>query len=43
MSRKSAPSTGVRGEFKLLSFMDDPVSVLEHDPLLDDKGRRRYR
>ncbi len=30
---------GVQGEFKLLSFMDDPVSVLEHDPLLDDKGR----
>ena len=30
---------GIQGEFKLLSFMDDPVSVLEHDPLLDDKGR----
>ncbi len=30
---------GVQGEFKLLSFMDDPVSVLEHSPLLDDKGR----
>lgn len=30
---------GVQGEFKLLSFMNDPVSVLEHDPLLDDQGR----
>ncbi len=30
---------GVQGEFKLLSFMDDPVSVLEHDPLLDAEGR----
>lgn len=30
---------GVQGEFKLLSFMDDPVDVLEYAPLLDDKGR----
>jgi 16S rRNA processing protein RimM len=29
---------GVQGEFKLLSFMDDPVSVLEHSPLLSAKG-----
>ena len=31
-------SHGVQGEFKLLSFMDDPASVLEHDPLLNEKG-----
>ncbi len=30
---------GVQGEFKLLSFMDDPVSVLEHNPLLDAQGK----
>ncbi len=30
---------GVQGEFKLLSFMDNPVSVLEHDPLLDETGK----
>ena len=30
---------GVQGEFKLLSFMDDPASVLEHSPLLDANGR----
>ncbi len=29
---------GVQGEFKLISHMDDPVSVLEHNPLLNDKG-----
>ncbi len=30
---------GVQGEFKLISFMDDPASVLEHSPLLDGQGR----
>ncbi|ESQ90759.1 16S rRNA-processing protein RimM [Asticcacaulis sp. AC460] len=30
---------GVQGEFKLLSFMDDPLSVLEHSPLLDVAGK----
>jgi 16S rRNA processing protein RimM len=30
---------GVQGEFKLLSFMEDPASVLEHSPLLSDKGQ----
>jgi 16S rRNA processing protein RimM len=30
---------GVQGEFKLLSFMDDPLSVLEHNPLLDAGGK----
>lgn len=30
---------GVQGEFKLISHTDDPVSVLEYNPLLDDKGR----
>lgn len=29
---------GVQGEFKLISHMDDPVSVLEYNPLLNDKG-----
>lgn len=29
---------GVQGEFKLISHMDDPASVLEHDPLLNEKG-----
>jgi 16S rRNA processing protein RimM len=29
---------GVQGEIKLLSFTDDPLSVLEYNPLLDDKG-----
>jgi 16S rRNA processing protein RimM len=30
---------GVQGEFKLLSHMDDPVSVLEFNPLLDEYGK----
>jgi 16S rRNA processing protein RimM len=30
---------GVQGEFKLLSFMDDPLSVLEYNPLLDAQGK----
>ena len=30
---------GIQGEFKLLSFMDDPVDVLEYSPLLDEKGK----
>ncbi|MBW8882721.1 MAG: 16S rRNA processing protein RimM [Asticcacaulis sp.] len=30
---------GVQGEFKLISHMDDPVSVLEYSPLLDEEGR----
>ncbi|MDC7685293.1 ribosome maturation factor RimM [Asticcacaulis sp. BYS171W] len=30
---------GVQGEFKLLSFMDDPVSVLEYNPLLSQDGK----
>jgi 16S rRNA processing protein RimM len=29
---------GVQGEIKLLSFTDDPLSVLEYNPLLDDRG-----
>ncbi|HWU51103.1 MAG TPA: ribosome maturation factor RimM [Asticcacaulis sp.] len=29
---------GVQGEIKLLSFTDDPLSVLDYNPLLDDKG-----
>jgi 16S rRNA processing protein RimM len=29
---------GVQGEFKILSFMQNPVSVLEYSPLLSDKG-----
>lgn len=32
-------AVGLQGEFKLLSFMDDPFSVLEYSPLLDDKGQ----
>ncbi|MDI7775683.1 ribosome maturation factor RimM [Asticcacaulis sp. EMRT-3] len=30
---------GIQGEFKLLSFMDEPVAVLEYAPLLNDKGQ----
>ncbi len=30
---------GIQGEFKLLSFTDDPVSVLEYAPLLDAQGK----
>jgi 16S rRNA processing protein RimM len=29
---------GVQGEFKLLSHTDDPLSVLEYNPLLDERG-----
>lgn len=29
---------GVRGEFKLISHTEDPLSVLEYNPLLDEKG-----
>ena len=29
---------GVQGEFKLLSHTDDPLSVLEFNPLLNDRG-----
>jgi 16S rRNA processing protein RimM len=29
---------GLQGEFRLLSFMDDPSSVLKYSPLLNDKG-----
>jgi|SRR6185312_7618057 len=29
---------GVQGEFKLLSHTDDPLSVLEYNPLLDGRG-----
>jgi 16S rRNA processing protein RimM len=29
---------GIQGEFKLLSFMEESVSVLEHSPLLSEKG-----
>ena len=29
---------GVQGEFKLLSHTDDPVAVLEFNPLLDERG-----
>jgi 16S rRNA processing protein RimM len=31
-------ANGLNGEFKLLSFMDDPFSVLEYSPLLNEKG-----
>lgn len=31
-------SFGVRGEFKLISHTEDPLSVLEYNPLLNDKG-----
>ncbi|MFT4074868.1 MAG: ribosome maturation factor RimM [Asticcacaulis sp.] len=31
-------AVGLQGEFKLLSYMDDPYSVLEYTPLLNDKG-----
>ncbi|ESQ81909.1 hypothetical protein AEAC466_19455 [Asticcacaulis sp. AC466] len=31
-------AVGLQGEFKLLSFMDDPFSVLEYSPLLNEKG-----
>jgi 16S rRNA processing protein RimM len=30
---------GIQGEFKLISHMDDPASILEHSPLLDANGR----
>ena len=30
---------GIQGEFKLISHMDDPASVLEHSPLLDAAGK----
>lgn len=30
---------GLQGEFKLLSFMEDPFSVLEYSPLLNEKGQ----
>ena len=30
---------GIQGEFKLISHMDDPAGVLEHNPLLDADGR----
>ncbi|ESQ75754.1 ribosome maturation factor RimM [Asticcacaulis sp. AC402] len=30
---------GVQGEFKLMSFMDDPISLLEYSPLLDAAGK----
>ncbi len=30
---------GVQGEFKLLSYTDDPLSVLEYNPLLDAQGK----
>ncbi len=29
---------GVQGEFKLLSHTDDPLSVLEYNPLLNERG-----
>jgi len=29
---------GVQGEFKLLSHTDDPLTVLEYNPLLDERG-----
>ncbi len=29
---------GVQGEFKLLSHTDDPLTVLEYNPLLNEKG-----
>eukprot|EP01042_Synura_sphagnicola_P036237 gene36237-46362_t len=31
-------AVGLQGEFKLLSFMDDPYSVLEYSPLMNEKG-----
>ena len=31
-------AVGLQGEFKLLSFMEDPFSVLEFNPLRDEKG-----
>jgi 16S rRNA processing protein RimM len=31
-------ANGLQGEFKLLSFMDDPFSVLEYNPLLNERG-----
>ena len=31
-------AVGLQGEFKLLSFMEYPFSVLEYSPLLNDKG-----
>lgn len=31
-------AVGLQGEFKLLSFMEDPFSVLEYSPLLNEKG-----
>jgi 16S rRNA processing protein RimM len=31
-------AVGLQGEFKLLSFMEDPYSVLEYTPLLNEKG-----
>ncbi|MFT4091246.1 MAG: ribosome maturation factor RimM [Asticcacaulis sp.] len=31
-------SFGVKGEFKLISHTEDPLSVLEYNPLLNDKG-----
>lgn len=33
-----AASFGVRGEFKLISHMDDPLSVLEYNPLYNQSG-----
>lgn len=33
-----AASVGVRGEFKLISHMDDPLSVLEYNPLYNPRG-----
>lgn len=33
-----AASFGVQGEFKLLSYTGDPLSVLEYNPLLNDEG-----
>ena len=29
---------GIQGEFRLISHMDDPASILEYNPLLDAKG-----
>ncbi len=31
-------SFGVKGEFKLISHTEDPLAVLEYNPLLNDKG-----
>ncbi|MGA9658036.1 MAG: ribosome maturation factor RimM [Asticcacaulis sp.] len=31
-------ANGLNGEFKLLSFMDEPFAVLEYNPLLNEKG-----